>query len=130
MHQRNKKTIIGVVLVILMCGGGAARGQRAPVHAARWESFSRREKTVFLSGVIDGGEAARFLETDKMRLAQERITPGELSIDQLCERIDDFYADARNRHIPVAYAAALLGRRECTSLPDFERTLSVLRSRF
>ena len=95
------------------------RGQyinRAMMNGREWVERTEEQKQSYLLGYTDGtfNAAAYYIPTEAKRNAAILSLPtsqGKLPIEQLAREVDGFYADAKNRTIPISFALLVIRNR-------------------
>ena len=87
------------------------------VNASHWMFFTAKEKWTYLFGFGDGtiNTAAHFIFNEKEKRKAYSSLPssveGDLPMDDLIKKIDQFYSDEKNLDIPVSYVLLIIRNR-------------------
>ena len=87
------------------------------VNASHWMFFTEKEKWTYLFGFGDGtiNTTAHFISNEKERRKAYSSLPssveGDLPMDDLIKKIDQFYSDEKNLDIPVSYVLLIIRNR-------------------
>jgi len=103
---------------------------RAMLKGHEWVERNEDQKRGYLIGYMDGmfNAATYYIPTEAKRNAAILSLPtsqGELPIGQLIQHVDQFYADAKNRTIPISFALVAIRnlRAAIGRTPEHERQL-------
>ena len=83
------------------------------INSSLWKLFTKREKKAYILGYANGlvNAAIYYLPTRKKREELIGTIPnlaGDISVDELIEKIDEFYSDERNYNIPISYVILII----------------------
>ena len=85
------------------------------LNGQRWRTLQEKEKALYLFGFEDGtiNTAIHYLSDEKLSAKILGSLPASAgaSMSDLIKRIDEFYSDGKNIHIPVCYVLLIIRNR-------------------